>query len=506
MRKRFLSVLLSLIIVCGSLSAISVQVKAVSSKIENALQWAISIANDNSHGYSQSNRWGPDYDCSSFVISALKYAGFDVGSATYTGNMRSQLTQHGFTWIPWSQISSTANLMRGDILLNEVSHTEFYLGNGQNIGAHSDRGYPQTGDQTGTEVSASGYYNHPWDGVLRYIEVLPPINPTINKNQVWYDLRDTIEINVHADNATSYYMSMFKDDELIIGQTVASGTFSLPANTYGIGNYSVYFTCVNSVDKIDSPWIEFSVVGEPGYSNVYSSNWWYDLSDIVSITVEPICSKGQVIGIDKEGVGRVITQDCDYTYNISASELGVGKYSAYFSVYNGSDSIDTKRIEFEIVDSPKEGAVVSTSKSTYHLKDDVNISVLVYCSKNQFIGINKEGVGRVITDEAVNGVYEIKASDLGVGEYTVYFSVANNSGSYDTELIKFRIVDYTVGDVTNDNAVNVSDATEIQKYSAGVLKLEEYALKRADVDYDGKVNIKDSTAIQKYTVGIIKEF
>ncbi len=62
-----------------------------------------------------------------------------------------------------------SNLQRGDILLNELYHTEIYLGNNQNVGAHSDRGYPQTGDQTGTEVSVSGYYYHPWDGVLRYV-------------------------------------------------------------------------------------------------------------------------------------------------------------------------------------------------------------------------------------------------------------------------------------------------------------------------------------------------
>lgn len=167
--KRAISILLSACILSSVLFVIPINVSAASSVIEKAISWAISIANDNSHGYSQSSRWGPDYDCSSFVISAFKSAGVNTGTATYTGNMRSQFTQHGFQWIPWSQIGSTANLKRGDILLNEVSHTEIYLGNNQNVGAHSNRGYPQTGDQTGTEVSVSGYYNHPWDGVLRYV-------------------------------------------------------------------------------------------------------------------------------------------------------------------------------------------------------------------------------------------------------------------------------------------------------------------------------------------------
>lgn len=145
------------------------EAKAASTVVENAISWAISIANNNSHGYSQSSRWGPDYDCSSFVISAFKAAGVNVGTATTTRNMRSQFTQHGFQWIPWSQIGGVSNLRRGDILLNEIEHTELYLGNNQNVGAHSNRGYPQTGDQTGTEVSVSGYYYHPWNGVLRYV-------------------------------------------------------------------------------------------------------------------------------------------------------------------------------------------------------------------------------------------------------------------------------------------------------------------------------------------------
>ena len=50
-------------------------VEAASPVVEQAISWAISIANDNSHGYSMTSRWGPDYDCSSFVISAFRNAG-----------------------------------------------------------------------------------------------------------------------------------------------------------------------------------------------------------------------------------------------------------------------------------------------------------------------------------------------------------------------------------------------------------------------------------------------
>ena len=143
--RKIISVVLSIVIIASMVSIGTVSTSAAS-VVETAISWAISIANDNSHGYSQQSRWGPDYDCSSFVISAFKYAGVDTGSATYTGNMRSQFTAHGFQWIPWSSIGGVGNLQRGDILLNEKTHTEIYLGNNQNVGAHSNRGYPQTGD------------------------------------------------------------------------------------------------------------------------------------------------------------------------------------------------------------------------------------------------------------------------------------------------------------------------------------------------------------------------
>ena len=155
----------------GIISSAPVSANAANATMERAINWAIGIANDNSHGYSQTNRNGnPDYDCSSLVINAMKYAGINVGNAYYTGNMKSEFTAHDFVWIPWSEIGSTANLKRGDVLLrrsNSSGHTELYLGNNKNVGAHSDydgRG----GDSSGREINVASYYYGNWQGVLRY--------------------------------------------------------------------------------------------------------------------------------------------------------------------------------------------------------------------------------------------------------------------------------------------------------------------------------------------------
>ena len=145
------------------------------SKIENYVQNAINIANDNSHGYSQINRWGKDYDCSSLVITVVENAGIPVkskGGATYTGNMLSAFKRCGFTDVTNRvNLATGAGLIRGDILLNRTHHTEIYIGNCRNVGAHnSETGgvTGQTGDQTGKEICTNAYYNYPWTNVLRY--------------------------------------------------------------------------------------------------------------------------------------------------------------------------------------------------------------------------------------------------------------------------------------------------------------------------------------------------
>lgn len=145
------------------------------SKIENYVQNAINIANDNSHGYSQVNRWGKDYDCSSFVITVVENAGIPVkskGGATYTGNMLSAFKKCGFTDVTSRvNLATGSGLVRGDILLNRTHHTEIYIGNGKNVGAHiSETGgvTGKTGDQTVKEICTNNYYNFPWTNVLRY--------------------------------------------------------------------------------------------------------------------------------------------------------------------------------------------------------------------------------------------------------------------------------------------------------------------------------------------------
>lgn len=107
-------------------------------KTEKAVTWAIRIANDPAHGYDQDNRWGPDYDCSSLVISAWQQAGVPVKTkgATYTGNMKSVFLSCGFKDVTSKvNLSTGSGMKRGDVLLNIASHTVMHIGNGQVVSA-----------------------------------------------------------------------------------------------------------------------------------------------------------------------------------------------------------------------------------------------------------------------------------------------------------------------------------------------------------------------------------
>lgn len=59
-----------------------------------------------------------------------------------------------------------------------------------------------------------------------------------------------------------------------------------------------------------------------------------------------------------------------------------------------------------------------------------------------------------------------------------------------------------LGDVNLDGKVNISDATEIQKYLAGSVEFSGVRKLNADVNGDGNIKINDATTIQKMIVGI----
>ena len=151
------------------LNGVSQSINATTSGlVETAVTWMINIANDNTHGYSQAARTGPDYDCTSLPTHGYRAAGLDINPGTYTGNMKANFEAVGFTAIPYSR---GMNLLRGDVIFWHKSgnkgHAVTYLGDGQIVSAHSNKDGKQ-GDSSGNEIDVSGFYETDWQWVMRY--------------------------------------------------------------------------------------------------------------------------------------------------------------------------------------------------------------------------------------------------------------------------------------------------------------------------------------------------
>lgn len=124
--------------------------------IKKALDFMIEVANDNTHGYDQEHRNGPDYDCSSLLATALNKAGYNVKPTSYTGNLYSQLRACGFREITNGQFKA------GDIHLTPGVHTAMSVDANRIVHARINE-YGKvtggkTGDQTGEEIAITKYY------------------------------------------------------------------------------------------------------------------------------------------------------------------------------------------------------------------------------------------------------------------------------------------------------------------------------------------------------------
>lgn len=378
----------------------------------------------------------------------------------------------------------------------------------------------------------------------------PPTTATLSKNQVWYDIKDTITLTVSSGNATNYFLSITKDGNSVVQGIEIPGTYSISAADLGYGDYYAWASAANSSGGVDSNGITFSVVGAAAYSSVETAKSIYSLTDTVSISVGTICAKGQVIGIDKNDTTRVVTEACDSTYQISASQLGVGKYSAYFSVYNGSGGVDTERVTFYIYNPENLGtdfyAYIINTEAWKMLTNESDNNVVMHNetgyaeqiwkftknSDNSYKIINCK-TGKVLDSGGANGnlyTYDDCNNDYQswyiCGESGAYYLKPKNSdmviditGGYTddgtnaqmynwngTTAQKFQIwkLDYTPvlpGDLNSDNTLTTADAVLLQRYLLQERTLTQSQWQTADLNADGTVNGFDLALLRQKLVG-----
>lgn len=139
--------------------------------LEEAVKYMEAIAACPEHGYSQPNRMGVDYDCSTLISRALAHAGFDIRGDNTTRTLKAALEKIGF-----EVIAKAGNRKRGDILLTPGAHVACMVSARRLVHAVSDEdGGAQgkkPGDQTGKEIMVQGYYDRKggWTYLMRLVD------------------------------------------------------------------------------------------------------------------------------------------------------------------------------------------------------------------------------------------------------------------------------------------------------------------------------------------------
>ena len=192
----------------------------------------------------------------------------------------------------------------------------------------------------------------------------------------------------------------------------------------------------------------------------------YSLGDNIEVNVEAPNYDHLTVGIDKDGVGRVVTKEITSHYVFSSRDLGIGNYSIYVTVANSQGYVDTNTLWFAIK-TPRCDSF-SLSKSSYEINENISINVKASYYNKLIVGIDKDGVGRVVTKD-IPANYTFQAKSLGVGDYTVYVSVYDKNENYtDSKKLKFRICQkesaHSYGTwITTKKATCTSNGTEQRK-------------------------------------------
>lgn len=173
--------------------------------IEKAVLFMETIAKDDSHGYDQIHRNGPNYDCSSLVGTALNQAGFNVSKSSTTRNLYEQLKKENFKVV-------NGNRQRGDIYLKVGRHVVMCTDANHIVHASiNEKGTTKggkSGDQTGKEICIRSFYTYKdgWDYHLRYIDsqTAPTIKNKIPSYKIGHTYILQVELKVRTGAGINY--------------------------------------------------------------------------------------------------------------------------------------------------------------------------------------------------------------------------------------------------------------------------------------------------------------
>lgn len=199
------------------------------------------------------------FECSSFVISAFWYSGFDLGYDSKKGEDTEKIEHAfliaGFEWIAAENLQlengSSDMLEAGDVLLMQGYHAEMYIGDGLTAAAHEDIPSPEHPNRSsdfgnqGDEICACEYVWHPWTGAFRYK------GPSVRHR------KKSLESASHSSEKGDVY-EVLVDFLLVREEPKSGGTFIELLEE----NKQILITSIND------GWSRTTVRGKDGYVNM----------------------------------------------------------------------------------------------------------------------------------------------------------------------------------------------------------------------------------------------
>lgn len=449
---RIFSVFLAVLMAVSIIPAGAITALALDSKVEAAINWAVSIANNNYYGYHygarhynhKCNKWycnNEDFDCSSLVCNAFYNAGFNIDKNATTSGMINTFRKAGFTYI-----SNTSNLKRGDILLKPGVHTAIYLGDNIIVHAAKDcngkkggdggtskitNGYSYTGAD---EITLAKYYNFAtcvlrYEGVSNYPKPpVPntPVTPSISATNIAKGKSVTISWNA-VNGATGYRVAIRNGEnrDIDVGNRT-SYTYTLSNAT----SYNFHIQAYNSTGN--SAWSNYSTC--TAHNPVTIKFVDYDDTLLKTQTVD--YGSSATAPVSPERKGYTFQGWSDSFYNVTADKTvkatyKINTYTVNFYDRNGN-LLKSEKVDYGNDATPPADTNNPTGYE-FHGWDSENYKNVYTDAANKTININ--GIYAWFNDD-LPVVCNITSASRQPDGYYVYFDLTN----YDKAITRGRAV------------------------------------------------------------------
>lgn len=247
-------------------------------------------------------------------------------------------------------------------------------------------------------------------------------------------------------------------------------------------NWSTYYNI--DVDPFELPY-------KPGGLVFFSWDGSGTYFDHVAIVVDYDKDTHVLTYTNGNSAGQVITRQIDLDEEEAFRGMAYTKNSNRVAAYADYDEIKPLAQKEITTESTK---LTWDKESASGLRIQTNSeSVIVSVSVDEkYLGDNI--VSNMLLQEGKVSIGKSELKNIPVGDHKLLLTFDDGVLAIDLHIsgeAKF-------GDANTDSAINMADATRIQKVLSGQNKFTDVQKTLADVDGDGKVTIADVTCIQKY--------